>query len=90
MNTKRVIEVSQGAAVALADNAQGARLLVGRLERKVMEDAVTVARTKAEARQLITVLRDLMQDLPEEAPVAAPGEAEARAWAEAAAVGPLV
>ena len=68
MNTKRVIEVGQGAAVALADNAQGARLLVGRLDRKVMEDAVTVARTKAEARTLITALRDMMQDLPDVAP----------------------
>ena len=68
MGTKRVVEVAQGAAVALADNAQGARLLVGRLDRKVMEGAVTVARTKAEARTLITVLRDMMQDLPEEAP----------------------
>jgi len=63
--TKRVLEPVPGVGVALVENAQGARLLVGRVERGVLDGPVTVARTRGEARALVASLRDLAQDLPE-------------------------
>lgn len=61
---KRVIKLSETSAVALVDNSQGIRILAGVLKGNVMEDNVTLARTKTEAKDLINKLRDLMQDLP--------------------------
>lgn len=61
---KRVIKLSETSAVALVDNSQGIRILAGVLNGNVMEDNVTLARTKTEAKDLINKLRDLMQDLP--------------------------
>lgn len=61
---KRVIKLSETSAIALVDNSQGIRILAGVLNGNVMEDNVTLARTKTEAKNLINRLRDLMQDLP--------------------------
>lgn len=56
------------ALVGLVDNAQGARIVAAPEGDRYVEHPVILARTKAEARELIAELRTLVDQLPEQAP----------------------